>query len=94
MLGSVQHNFARNVARCCMVIRFAQPRSPDLIGIRESCPVKLIPWYVARSVVCCEEQLLALSNFHPDILALQEVLPKSAAKPSALAAGDGPQLHS
>jgi exodeoxyribonuclease III len=42
--------------------------------------MKLISWNVARKVVRCEEQVLALQDFHPDILAFQEVLPKSAAK--------------
>jgi exonuclease III len=42
--------------------------------------MKLISWNVARKVVRCEEQILALHDFHPDILALQEVVPNSAAK--------------
>ena len=42
--------------------------------------MKLISWNVARKVVRCEEQILALQDFHPDILALQEVLPKAAAR--------------
>ena len=46
--------------------------------------MKLISWNVARKVVRCEEQVLALHDYHPDILALQEVLPKSAAKLSRL----------
>jgi exonuclease III len=46
--------------------------------------MKLISWNVARKVIRCEEQILALQDFHPDILALQEVLPKAAAKLSRL----------
>jgi exonuclease III len=42
--------------------------------------MKMISWNVARKVVRCEEQILALWEFHPDILALQEVVPNSAAK--------------
>ena len=42
--------------------------------------MKLISWNVARKIVRCEEQILALQDFRPDILALQEVLPKAAAR--------------
>ncbi len=42
--------------------------------------MKLISWNVARKVLRCEEQVLAVRDFHPDILAFQEVIPKSAAK--------------
>ena len=46
--------------------------------------MKVISWNVARKVARCEEQILALQDFHPDILALQEVIPKSAGKLSRL----------
>ncbi len=42
--------------------------------------MKLISWNIAGKVIRCEEQVSALHEFNPDLLALQEVRPKAAAK--------------
>lgn len=42
--------------------------------------MKLISWNIARKIARCEEQFLALRMFGPDLVALQEVLPKAANK--------------